>query len=274
MLGHRIPGGEEDEEKREIEEEPASSTPGTLVAIPLSKDQTPYRIDERERVKKAGCSVLTVDQMEGNEPIHENWGDLDLGTDLDVSGDPPRVWAKGQDYPGCAFTRSLGDYIADSIGVYAEPEMLTQELTRNDEILVIATDGVFEFLTNQEVIDVCAQSESPLIACEQLAKASYAQWLRHEDRTDDITVIVCFMKCDADETAGSGTTAKLGCKKPANTASPAQAGGQQRKTDGRSLSLFVPKEGAEALQRRVLDDLDFDDGAANEEKKLADCNEA
>ena len=52
---------------------------GRLVAKPLSNDQTPYRKDERERIKKTGARVLSMDQIEGIEPVHENWGDLNLG---------------------------------------------------------------------------------------------------------------------------------------------------------------------------------------------------
>lgn len=35
--------------------------------------------DERERVKKCGARVLSMDQIAGMEPIHENWGDVKLG---------------------------------------------------------------------------------------------------------------------------------------------------------------------------------------------------
>ena len=52
---------------------------GRLVAKPLSNDQTPYRKDERERIKKTGARILSMDQIEGLEPVHENWGDLNLG---------------------------------------------------------------------------------------------------------------------------------------------------------------------------------------------------
>lgn len=195
-----------EEEKREEGEESYQETPeaaapafksrgGELVAIPLSRDQTPYRKDERERVKKEGAVVQSVDQMQGDEPMHENWGDMVLGEDIDVQGDPPRVWKKDRDYPGTAFTRAIGDSVADDLGVFAEPEMLTAELSRDDEILVIASDGIFEFMTNQAVIEICAECNNPLEACEQVAKASYDQWLNYEDRTDDITIIVCFLQC-------------------------------------------------------------------------------
>lgn len=96
------------------------------LAVPLSSDQTPYRKDERERVKKYGARVLSMDQIEGVEPIHENWGDLNLGEDIDEGGDPPRVWSPNGDYPGTAFTRSLGDLFAEECGVVAEPEILVR----------------------------------------------------------------------------------------------------------------------------------------------------
>ena len=99
---------------------------GRLVAKPLSSDQTPYRKDERERVKKYGARVLSIDQIEGSEPVHENWGDLNLGEDIDEGGDPPRVWHPHQGYPGTAFTRSIGDRLAKELGVLAEPEILVR----------------------------------------------------------------------------------------------------------------------------------------------------
>jgi Protein phosphatase 2C len=97
---------------------------GRLIAKPLSSDHTPYRKDERERVKKYGARILSMDQIEGIEPIHENWGDLTLGEDIDEGGDPPRIWSSHGDYPGTAFTRSIGDQYAEELGVTAEPEIL------------------------------------------------------------------------------------------------------------------------------------------------------
>ena len=54
---------------------------GRLKAQPLSIDQTPYRKDERDRCKKAGARVLSMDQLEGLVEKHENWG-LNLGEEI------------------------------------------------------------------------------------------------------------------------------------------------------------------------------------------------
>ena len=176
-------------------EEPSKSS--TLKAFALSRDQTPYRKDERIRCRKSGARVLSLDQIEGLEPINDDEDDgeedMVLGEEIDEGGDPPRIWSPHGDYPGTAFTRSIGDAIAEELGVYAEPEMLSRELTKEDKIIVLASDGVFEFLTNQSVIDICAKFTDPLEACRAVVAESYELWLQYEMRTDDITMICIFI---------------------------------------------------------------------------------
>jgi serine/threonine protein phosphatase PrpC/CRP-like cAMP-binding protein len=170
----------------------------SLKALPLSRDQTPYRKDERARVKAQGARVLSLDQLEGLEPINEqddsnNDDDLELGEELDEGGDPPRVWSPNGDYPGTAFTRSMGDAMAEELGVFAEPEMLTRDIKPEDRLVVLASDGIYEFLTNQSVVDICAKFTDPLEACRAVVAESYELWLQYELRTDDITIIVIFV---------------------------------------------------------------------------------
>lgn len=73
---------------------PPAAGAAKLAAKPLSVDQTPYRKDERERVKKCGARVMSMDQIDKIEPMHENWGDMSLGENIDEGGDPPRVWSR------------------------------------------------------------------------------------------------------------------------------------------------------------------------------------
>ena len=48
-------------------------------------------------------------------------------------------------------SRSLGDQIAHSVGVSSVPETQTFNLGTEDKFVVIGSDGVFEFLTNDEI---------------------------------------------------------------------------------------------------------------------------
>jgi hypothetical protein len=72
--------------------------------------------------------------------------------------------------------------------------MLFRELTANDQYVIIASDGVFEFITNQMVSDMVAlYSDNPLSACKIVVSAAYELWLQYETRTDDITIIVIYV---------------------------------------------------------------------------------
>lgn len=163
------------------------------VAMPLSSDHTPYRKDERERVKAAGARVLTMGQIEGSVPVHENWGDLKLGDQLDEDGDPPRVWSQVGDFPGTAFTRSFGDSEAEKLGVFAEPEIDVVPITSEDAFICVASDGVYEFLTNKAVVDMVKKYSDPLAASRLVVQESYQAWLDLEGRTDDITMITALL---------------------------------------------------------------------------------
>jgi serine/threonine protein phosphatase PrpC len=51
-------------------------------------------------------------------------------------------------------TRSFGDRVAHSVGVSAEPETFDFTLGLNDKFMVIASDGVWEFLSNEDVANI------------------------------------------------------------------------------------------------------------------------
>ncbi|KAL3505825.1 hypothetical protein ACH5RR_031207 [Cinchona calisaya] len=161
-----------------------------LVAEDLSYDQTPFRKDECERVKLCGARVLSVDQVEGHkDPDIQTWGDEET-----EGGDPPRLWVQNGMYPGTAFTRSVGDSTAEKIGVIAVPEVSAVHLTSSHSFFVVASDGVFEFLSSQTVVDMVTRYTDPRDACSAIAGEAYKLWLEHENRTDDITISIVHIK--------------------------------------------------------------------------------
>ncbi|KAK9672055.1 hypothetical protein RND81_12G073100 [Saponaria officinalis] len=161
-----------------------------VIAQDLSRDQTPFRKDEYERVKQCGARVLSVDQVEGvKDPEIQTWGDEE--TD---GNDPPRLWVQNGMYPGTAFTRSVGDSTAEKIGVIAAPEVSVVQLTSDHLFFVVASDGVFEFLSSQAVVDMVSSYKDPRDACSAIVGESYKLWLTNENRTDDITIIIVHIK--------------------------------------------------------------------------------
>lgn len=83
--------------------------------------------------------------------------------------------------------------MSEELGVTAEPEILCKDLKPHDRFIVIASDGVFEFLTSQNVVDIVKKFEDPSEACQALVEEAYNRWLQFEVRTDDITAICIFL---------------------------------------------------------------------------------
>jgi serine/threonine protein phosphatase PrpC/CRP-like cAMP-binding protein len=257
----------------------------SLKAMPLSRDQTPYRKDERKRIRQTGARILSLDQLEGLEPIPDeesDGSDLVLGEELDEDGDPPRVWSPNGDYPGTAFTRSVGDAMAEELGVFAEPELLTREISPQDKMIVLASDGVFEFLTNQSVVDICAKFADPLEACRAVVAESYELWLQYELRTDDITIICIFVDSVDTEVARRNSLLGGSSRGPAHqesapvndtteTALPAGGLRPVRKTMTKEKSKAIEKlkkQGAAIMD--VSPDIDIDLSTLYSEKTVAE----
>ncbi|KAK2079208.1 hypothetical protein QBZ16_002899 [Prototheca wickerhamii] len=160
-----------------------------LKARQLTVDHTPRVQAEYDRVVKAGGVVLTVDQIDGvKDKNAKAWGP-EFGND----GDPPRVWAPGADWPGTAFTRSLGDRVAKTLGVICVPEITTVEVDpATTPFAILASDGVWEFLSPQQAVDIIASTDDRDAAIEKLLETAYEAWMANEPRSDDITAIVIY----------------------------------------------------------------------------------
>jgi serine/threonine protein phosphatase PrpC len=156
----------------------------SLVTLELSNDQRAQREDEAARIIDAGGRVF-------------EWG-------------VPRVWLKEVDMPGLAMTRSFGDQAASSVGVIAVPEMHTIELTEDDVFLVLATDGLWEFVDSEDCVQKVAKcleqqkgdgsgdntngggTMDPQQVCDELVQEAVQKWEEHERVVDDITVLVVY----------------------------------------------------------------------------------
>lgn len=109
---------------------------------------------------------------------------------------PLRVWLRTEDVPGLAMSRSLGDSLAASVGVICEPEIRINKLSPLDKCLLLATDGLFEFINNQEIINIIKpfiELNQPQNACNALVQHARNRWIQEEDAIDDITAVVLML---------------------------------------------------------------------------------
>ena len=72
-----------------------------------------------------------------------------------------RIWNKKLTHPGLAMSRSLGDVIAHKLGCSHVPEVEQYDLTENERSIIVASDGVFELLTNEEIAYMMEFSDDP-----------------------------------------------------------------------------------------------------------------
>ena len=144
--------------------------------IPLSIDQKPDDPEESKRIIENGGEISQFEE------------------DGEKSG-PFRVWKKGEVYPGIAMSRSIGDFIATTLGVVPIPKFIDEKIDKDTKFIVVASDGVWEFLDNQKVADIVMpfyKKNDPDGACKALIKESTDWWNQEDIVVDDITVIVVF----------------------------------------------------------------------------------
>ena len=112
---------------------------------------------------------------------------------------PERVWLKNKEEPGLAMTRSIGDKIAHSIGVIDEPEFKMHEFDGNEKFIIIASDGIWEYLNGDDCIKIVKKFYEEDYSVDKasfaLVKEAFDKWKRKEVAIDDITAIVIFF-CD------------------------------------------------------------------------------
>ena len=137
------------------------STGRNWIAVSLSRDHKPDLHEESQRIHQSGGRVLSYTDEAGN-----------------LTG-PARVWLKDQNIPGLAMSRSIGDSVAASVGVISEPDILEYDLTSQDKFIVIASDGVFEFLSNEDIVKIVVpywKTENVIGACQVIANTAEFKW--------------------------------------------------------------------------------------------------
>jgi serine/threonine protein phosphatase PrpC len=148
-----------------------------LEVAQLSMDYKPELLDEKNRILLNGGVVEKMKNEFGEE----------VG--------PFRVWAKGTDYPGLAMSRSIGDFKGKRVGVIAEPGIMEYDLCEDSKYIVICSDGVWEFINNEEVKNMGKTfylNNDPSGFCHHIINNSVIRWEKNEIIIDDISIVTVF----------------------------------------------------------------------------------
>ena len=148
------------------------------ISINLSRDHKPTEEDEAKRILKKGGRIKPfIDEETGNE----------VG--------PLRVWVKDDEVPGLAMTRSFGDRVAAIAGTICVPEIKEYAFHEGDKFVIIASDGIWEFISSEECINIVGkfyENNDVVQCCEYLYNESRKRWIKEEETVDDITMLLVF----------------------------------------------------------------------------------
>lgn len=108
-----------------------------------------------------------------------------------------RVWVKNEKFPGIAVSRTIGDLVAHTVGVIATPEYKEKDIINDNVCIVIsASDGVWEFLTNEDVKDIVMpfyMVNDVNGAANEIVRKASLKWKEEGLKMDDITCVVVFL---------------------------------------------------------------------------------
>ncbi|XP_076931137.1 putative protein phosphatase 2C 33 [Bidens hawaiensis] len=155
----------------------------SLVPVQLTVDLKPNLPEEAERIRRCKGRVFAL----RDEP------------------EVARVWLPNNDSPGLAMARAFGDFCLKEYGLISVPQVSYRRLTEKDEFVVLATDGVWDVLSNEEVIEIVASTEPHSLAAQAVVESAVRAW-KHKyptSKVDDCAVVCLFLGLHSLITSGA-----------------------------------------------------------------------
>ncbi|KAH0743937.1 hypothetical protein KY290_031930 [Solanum tuberosum] len=145
----------------------------SMVAVQLTVDLKPDLPKEAERIKRCKGRVFALQ----DEP------------------EVQRVWLPFDDAPGLAMARAFGDFCLKEYGVISVPEFSHRILTDRDKFIVLASDGVWDVLSNEEVVEIVSSAPTRASAARILVDSAAREWKTKypTSKMDDCAVVCLFL---------------------------------------------------------------------------------
>lgn len=144
----------------------------SLVAIQLSVDFKPSLPEEAERIRESKGRVSCLEDEPG---VY-------------------RVWRPNGQSPGLALSRALGDYCVKDFGLISVPHFSQTHITNRHQFLILATDGVWDVISNQEAVEIVSATREREKSAKRLVESAAQAW-KYNKRgiaKDDISAICLF----------------------------------------------------------------------------------
>ena len=170
-----------------------SESPQITGLTQLTKDHNAEDESEQKRINKQGGKTRKIVLPSGDE----------IGSN--------RIWLDSEK-PGFTTTRALGGFKYKKI-LSSEPDIIKIELTASDKFITLASDGVWDVMKNEEVVEFIQTTEpdSEDNIAESLIKEAFNRWDKLIKRpkeyhlgvgddpnningADDVSVIVLYLQ--------------------------------------------------------------------------------
>ncbi|KAJ1262512.1 hypothetical protein BS78_09G113500 [Paspalum vaginatum] len=149
-----------------------TSDDGGVAAVQLTVDFKPNLPQEKERIRRCNGEVYSLADEPG---VH-------------------RVWQPNRESPGLAMSRAFGDYCVKDYGVISAPEVTQRRISGEDQFVILATDGVWDVLSNEEAVQIVAETPDRKKAAKRLVECAVRAWGRKRRgiAVDDCSAICLF----------------------------------------------------------------------------------
>ncbi|CAI9787152.1 unnamed protein product [Fraxinus pennsylvanica] len=157
----------------------------SLVAVQLTLDLKPNLPAEAERIRKCKGRVFAL----RDEP------------------EVARVWLPNNDSPGLAMARAFGDFCLKEFGLISVPDISCRRITVKDEFIVLATDGIWDVLSNEEVVDIVGSCSTRSYAARKLVESAGRAWRSKypTSKVDDCAVVCLFLDSNPNDSTAAPT---------------------------------------------------------------------
>ncbi|KAL6634346.1 hypothetical protein ACP70R_027017 [Stipagrostis hirtigluma subsp. patula] len=155
-----------------------------LAAVQLTVDLKPNIPSEAQRIRQRKGRIFALPE----EP------------------EVTRVWLPKYNSPGLAMARAFGDFCLKDHGLISMPDVSYHRITEKDEFIVLATDGVWDVLSNEEVVSIVSRAKSRASAARFLVESAQRAWRTRfpTSKIDDCAVVCLFLNTDeASESSSS-----------------------------------------------------------------------
>ncbi|XP_020274580.1 probable protein phosphatase 2C 48 [Asparagus officinalis] len=103
-------------------------------------------------------------------------------------------------------SRAFGDYCIKDFGLISVPEVTKRMVTDRDQFIILATDGVWDVISNEEAIQIVSSAIDKGKSAKKLVECAVRAWKRKRRgiAVDDCTAICLYFTHSADHLLTSG----------------------------------------------------------------------